>query len=700
MIPAAWLLLAATGCAEVEDLLDSWLGDDGPVDADGDGYAAGYDCDDQDPAVNGGATEIPDNGVDDDCDPGTPDGSETIGPTDTGETDTTPVDADQDGHASDTDCDDRDAGVFPGAEELCDDRDQDCDGVVDEGGVDQRTFWADYDGDGWGNEVVSEQACSHPGSGWTELEGDCNDGDSGIHPEAEETCDKLDQDCDDAVDEDPSDATVYYSDDDRDGYGDPDDGAASCDQPPDTVTNDEDCDDDDVTVHPGRDEVCNDGVDNDCDGTANGCGLSGTVGLDSADARYEGASGGDFLGSTLTPLGDQDGDGFADFAASSPGLVSETGRIYVVPGGGAGGAVASVSLAHLNGANTGDQAGWSMASADVDGDGVVDLAVGAPGLDGGGGAYVALGPLGTGGVKGAASLRLEGGDTASYAGWSVALVDGDPVIGAPYTAGGGTVYRWAWTTGVKELSTATGTVSASSEDEGLGISVAGAGDLDGDGVEDLVIGAFLEDSGDTDAGAALIFTTPLSGSLDASDADALLTGETAFDRAGWTVRGAGDLDDDGLGDVLIGAIYHDGGGGQAGAVYVVSHLPSGEVSLSDADAVLIGDASGDQAGYAAAAAGDVDGDGKGDVVIGSPYSDRTDSQSGVAHLVNGPMTGTVDLGAAHAELLGESQGDYAGIAVGGPGDLDGDGLEDLAVGAYGWDSQAGAVYVVLATDRL
>ncbi len=96
----------------------------------------------------------------------------------------------------------------------------------------------------------------------------------------------------------------------------------------------------------------------------------------------------------------------------------------------------------------------------------------------------------------------------------------------------------------------------------------------------------------------------------------------------------------------------------------------------------------------------MDGDGKDDLLIGAPFSDSVDSQSGLVHLVTGDPVGTMVLDASTARILGESQGDYAGISVAGPGDLDASGAPDVLLGAYGWNNQAGAAYVVLAGDRI
>ncbi|MDP6935761.1 MAG: putative metal-binding motif-containing protein, partial [Myxococcota bacterium] len=167
-------------------------------------------------------------------------------------------DLDGDGDPDATDCDDAQASVHPGADELCDELDNDCDGEVDEGVLD--TFYQDADGDGFGDESMEAEGCENP-SGYVASSSDCNDGDASAHPGSVEVCDGVDNDCDGEVDEDVSE--TWYLDADGDGYGDPGFAWTACEAPSGTVVDDTDCDDLDAGVHPGADEVC-DEVDNDC----------------------------------------------------------------------------------------------------------------------------------------------------------------------------------------------------------------------------------------------------------------------------------------------------------------------------------------------------------------------------------------------------------------------------------------------------
>ncbi len=305
------------------------------VDADRDGYRTGAtvtsgdtdcsdtgeatsstatgDCDDTSAAVNPGATERC-NGVDDDCD-GTVDGASAVDAATWFDDD----DADGFGDAGSpstectqpsgtvsdaTDCDDSEPLVYPGGFEYCDGLDNDCDGVVDDGAPPDFSWYADVDGDGFGDPTTLEEACIGPADAVQDGT-DCDDTVASIHPGAEELCDGIDQDCDGLItgetDDDgdgyapcdgdcwEGDATVNPDgvetpdgvDDDCDGIVD--DGTAAADDDGDGLSEREgDCDDTDATVYPGAPELP-DGLDQDCDEEAD-------EGTEAADDDGDGTS--------------------------------------------------------------------------------------------------------------------------------------------------------------------------------------------------------------------------------------------------------------------------------------------------------------------------------------------------------------------------------------------------------------------------
>ena len=174
-------------------------------------------------------------------------------------------DLDQDGYYNYADCDDNDATIYPGAPELCDGKDNDCNNQIDDG-LTIYTYYLDADNDGYGNVNISADTCqAFPLTGYVANDWDCNDQDSLINPGVLEICDGIDNDCDLMVDDSLT-LFTYYLDGDSDGFGDINFSKDTCQNTPITgyVVNSWDCNDQDSLINPAALEIC-DELDNDCD---------------------------------------------------------------------------------------------------------------------------------------------------------------------------------------------------------------------------------------------------------------------------------------------------------------------------------------------------------------------------------------------------------------------------------------------------
>lgn len=199
----------------------------------------------------------------------------------------TTTDADDDGYSeAQGDCNDAVPEINPGAAEICDGLDNDCDADVDEGV--QLLYYPDADHDGYGANSTPVSACSAP-AGYVSTSSDCNDAAPDIYPGATEVCDGLDNSCDAVVDEGFQ--TLYYPDADQDGFGDGSKLVTTCTAPAGYLPSAGDCNDADPDVHPGATELC-DGLDGDCNGPS----------PEDARTRYFRDADGDGVGSRLEPV--------------------------------------------------------------------------------------------------------------------------------------------------------------------------------------------------------------------------------------------------------------------------------------------------------------------------------------------------------------------------------------------------------------
>lgn len=609
-----------------------------------------------------------------------------------------------------TDCDDQDPKAHPGAKEICDavDADEDCDGMADEedDSLTLTTWYADADRDGYGDPEDTTDACDPP-EGFVDNADDCDDTERTINPDGQEVCDGNggDEDCDGLVDsdDDSMDDSVlpyWYEDNDNDNYGDPSSSPRhQCDAPSGYAANDEDCDDGDKNVNPGETETCGNGQDDNCDGSGNGCGLTGDIDLTTADVRIAGPANGN-LGYSLAGVGDLDNDGLDDIVVGAFAYFND-GTAYAFYGGASGALNASSADVTFTGESSGNSFGFSVEGGDLNKDGKADVIIGDPeytyssSYSSGGRVYLFTSSLPSSEAAGSANT-IWTNNYGSFDELGYSLTVGDWNGDAKDDAFFGCVERFVYGD-FGTISSSTGNdITSLNEFEGtlsgdyIG-DVASGGDLDGDGSDDLAV-ANLSAS----AGAVTVYSGEFTGAVDlTTKEDATINGTKSGDSFGYHIAIDGDLNGDGYADLLAGAIYAKGDETSSGVAYGCFGPLSGSSLASDCDLVLKGASASDAFGFDVAYIGDENVDGEVDILIGAPGADGKVAAAGAAYLFDGPFSaGSLSASAANATLLGISASGSLGAAVDGAGDFNGDGASDLLVGGYSVKGADGAVYIV------
>jgi hypothetical protein len=683
-----------------------------------DGYvASSSDCDDAAPAVFPGADETCGTAYDDDCD-GANNDADPEGPVDP-----TRWFADTDGDSygnpsvwverclapvgtvsNDDDCDDGLAVRSPSALEVCaTPYDDDCDGAANDldpgGSADASSWYADGDGDGFGDPGDLVVACLRP-SGFVANDDDCDDGAASVNPAATEVCDGVDNDCDAGArlvdDADASlslaSATTWFLDGDGDGHAPPDASfVRTCVAPAGYYPTRTDCDDTRASVSPDEVEVCNNMLDDDCDPLTT-CLLEGTYSAAPADADlyWEGSAGSN-LG-MLAFIGDTSGDGADDVLVGAP-FSGGSGQVFLLTGLPASGSASAVARTTLSGL-AGSAFGTQLATADIGGDGFVDVVVGAPSELPGDAIYVFSGPLPAGSLStGSATHRIVGGGLELASDPTRAMVGGPPVVvagsdalvvGAPdFDSGAGKAWVfWEWAPAMN-ASDASVTFNGLVDSE-FGYATA-LGDADGDGLSDVVIGAPSRTvSGDVGAGGAFVFradTLAVGGTLVPADADLTLNGPAPDARLGTAVTVAEDVLGAGVNALVVTSPY-DVGVGAAGRAAVYTLDAAGAFATTS---TLLGRVTDSLAGFSAAGVGDPNGDAYADLMVGAPLL-------GESYLIyGGPdlATGTHFLG-DDASFGGQPFTALSGVGLARVGDVDGDGYDDVPVSVPASGGSGGA----------
>jgi len=397
--------------------------------------------------------------------------------------------------------------------------------------------------------------------------------------------------------------------------------------------------------------------------------------LTSANASFIGEATGVKCGEYTSGAGDVNNDSYDDFLIGvyyDDGGGNNIGQTYLILGR-ADGWEMDVNLSNVNasfiGEVAGDYSGKGVSGVgDVNNDGFDDFII-------------------------TSSNNNEGADFAGQSYLILGRADG-------------------WERGVS-LSNANASFIGEIKYDYTGKHVSGAGDVNNDGFDDFIISSEANDEGGSNTGQTYLILGKADGwemDVNLSNVNASFIGEVAGDYSGYSVSSAGDVNNDGFDDFIIGtAGNNDEGGEDSGQTYLILGKANGwemDVNLSSADASFIGEVAGDYSGQAVSGVGDVNNDGFDDFIIGSRKNAEGGEDSGQTYLILGKANGwemDVNLSSADASFIGEANGDYAGEPVSGAGDVNNDGFDDFLISAFTnseGGSVVGQVYLIFDSEGI